>query len=62
MNLKALRVSADLSRKEVANELGVTVETYRKKESKMAPLKLEEGFVLARLFGVSIEGIRDALQ
>lgn len=61
MNLKALRVSADLSRKEVASELGVTVETYRKKESKITPLKLDEGFVLAKLFGVSIEDIRDAV-
>lgn len=62
MTLKAMRVNKNLSRKEVAEKLGVTVECYRRKESNQSELKLSEGFLLAELFGVSISDIKKAVE
>lgn len=62
MTLKAMRVNKNLSRREVAEKLGVTVECYRRKETNKSGLKLSEGFVLADLFGVSINEIKEAVE
>ena len=61
MTLKAMRVNKDLSRKDVAEKLGITVECYRRKEANQSELKLKEGFLLAEMFGVSIDDIRLAV-
>lgn len=62
MTLKALRVNKNLSRREVAEKLGVTVECYRRKEANQSSIKLNEGFILADLFGVSISEIKEAVE
>lgn len=60
ISLKALRANNNLSLKEVADTIGVSRETYSKKESGESKITLDEGFALAELFNCSIADIRDA--
>ena len=62
VSLKALRVTNNLSLEDVASKLGITRETYRKKESGESKLTLDEGFALAELFNCSISEIKNCLK
>lgn len=55
--LIAIRSEEKISRKDMANFIGVTPETYRKKELGEAEWKGSEMFVISNKFGKKIEEI-----
>lgn len=60
ISLKGLRANCGMSLEQVAEVLGISRETYRKKEANETKLTLDEGFTLAELFNCSIADIRSA--
>lgn len=60
ISLKGLRCNSNFSLEEVATKLGVSRETYRKKENGETNLTLAEGFALAEMFNCSISDIHEA--
>ena len=60
VSLKGLRAGNNMSMEQVASELGISRETYRKKETGETKITLDEGFALAGLFKCSIMDIHEA--
>lgn len=61
MTVKAMRVNANLTQEQVADELGISRLTYRKKEKGTHEFLFSELCKLCDLFGVELEDFRRAI-
>lgn len=58
MSVRAMRVNANMTQMQVAEALGITVLTYRRKEQGKIEFKFSEVLKMCELFGVSLEDFR----
>lgn len=59
MSVKAMRVNANLTQKQVAEALNITTLSYRNKEKGRIDFKFKELLILCDLFGVPLEAFRE---
>ena len=60
MSIRAMRVNARLTQKEVAKAIGVTTLTYRRKEQGKKDFKFKEILKMCELFGVELSAFENA--
>ena len=58
-NLAELRKSKGLTSTYVAKQLGITRNSYYKKENLLSPVTVTEGICLSSLFGVGVDQIKE---
>ena len=59
--LKGIRVGLGYTQKEIANELGITFESYQKKESGVVPFTEKQKIALIKILGLDIYQTNDFL-
>ena len=59
MTVRAMRVNVNMTQKQVAEKLGLTPLTYRKKEQGKVEFKFSELLVLCELFKVDLNDFRN---
>lgn len=57
VTMKQARVGANLTQKNVADELGVHVQTYMRMESHPEDVTIKQGLLFAKIVGLNFEDI-----